>query len=181
MSSFREWYDNYLEDLEERAIIAVNDAMSKTWREYFKNLDNKVHEIFNDVVRDFYKGYNPDFYPRRESMKNILLTEVFDGCIKISFDPSKMSFRNGYNGENGLYDQTFRKGWHGGAGSGDRHPDPGTPYWRTWDRRGWGRKAEIANISPLDDIKKRISDYEKYENQADFDKIWEKYERQIKL
>ena len=89
------------------------------------------------------------------------------------------TFRNGYAGEDGLYDQVFRKGWHGGAASGDYtfrgysfnksgwvvthtpHPDTGTPYWRTpipyYSQ--WGRKAEISDPSPLQDIKNKVAEY----------------------
>lgn len=181
---FQEYYTRYLESLKSKVKVAVRQALHDTWSDFFVVVDERVHEIFNSVIQDFYSSYTPEHYDRNESLYEILQTEVADDSLSISFEPSKMTpFRSGYDGEDGLYDQVFRHGWHGGAASGEGHPSSGTPYWRTpvpyYNR--WGHEAAIASTSPLDDMRRRVADYEKNEMQADFDRIWSVYAKNIKI
>lgn len=121
-------------------------------------LDKEIKEIFLSAINEFYEDYSPveGGYIRDYSMRSLLETNHVTGDnpkLEFWFEPSNMTaFRNGYDGEDGLYDQTFRKGWHGGADMGPKHPEIGTPYWRT--PRGvykhWGEKAEIADTPPID-------------------------------
>lgn len=181
---FQEYYTRYLEGLKAKVKVAVKQALRDTWADFFVAVDGKIHKIFNSVIQDFYSGYSPEYYDRDESLYELLQTEVFEDSLTIWFDPSKMtSLRSGYSGEDGLYDQVFRHGWHGGASKGKGHPSPGTPYWRApvpyYSR--WGREAPVAAISPLDDMRRRVSDYEKYEMQDDFNSIWSVYASNIKI
>lgn len=181
---FQEYYTRYLESLTSKVKVAVKQALRYTWADFFAVVDEKIHSMFDEVVQGFYSDYTPGFYDRNESLYEILQTELSEDSLSIQFDPSKMTpFRNGYDGEDGLYDQVFRRGWHGGAASGEGHPSPGTPYWRTpvpyYNR--WGHEAAFASLSPLDELKRRVTDYENYEMQADFNRIWSVYASNIKI
>jgi len=171
---YESYYERYLQSVQTRVREAVNREMKNVWKEFFITADARVREIFNDVVQNFYGSYSTTAYDRNESLYDLLQTEVTDDSFSLWFEPGNMTaFRSGYSGEDGLYDQVFRRGWHGGAGSGDGHPDNGTPYWRTPVPyfTHWGRPAEIAPISPLDDMILRIEDYQQNEMQADFNSI----------
>ena len=181
---FQEYYTRYLENLKSKVKIAVQQALHATWADFFVVVDKRVHDIFNAVIQDFYSDYSPGYYDRHESLYEILQTEVSEDSLSIWFDPSKMTpFRSGYDGEDGLYDQVFRHGWHGGAASGEKHPATGTPYWRTPIPyySHWGRRAAVSSVPPLEDMQRRVEDYEKYEMQADFDRAWAAHAKNIKI
>ena len=120
-------------------------------------------------------------------MYNLLKIEDGPDGIKWHYDPSVMAFRNdgrgpggrGYNGEDGLYDQVFRKGWHGGAADGPRHPDPGTPYYRYYPShyRMWSGPAETTE-PPLDAFNRRMDEFDAREAVDMWRKIsFEEFER----
>lgn len=172
---YNSWYKNYIAQLTEKVRASVKIAYTLTCKEWFAKVEERVKKMFTDTIDEFYSSYTPDYYDRVESLYNILETTTISNGLSISFNPDNMtSFRNGYSGGDGLYDQVFRKGWHGGAGQGKDHPDPGTPYWRTpvGVYKYWGRPADVANIPPLDAIKKRVYEYNAHQKQADWDKIW---------
>ena len=182
-NEYRRIVDAIIEKSRPQIEATVNKIQKETWSDFICVVEEKVRTIFNSVIQDFYSSYTPEYYDRRESMYNILQTEISENSLSISFDPSKMtSFRSGYDGEDGLYDQVFRHGWHGGAPSGDGHPSSGSPYWRApvpyYNQ--WGREASIASVSPLDDFRRRISDYQKYQMHDDFNKLWSLHTRNLK-
>lgn len=181
---FSAWYSQYLEDLKAKAKQELQKALANTMRDYFALAEDRVKTIFNETVQDFYGSYTPMYYDRNESLYDILETSADDTSLSIGFDPGKMtSFRSGYSGEDGLYDQVFRRGWHGGAGSGEGHPAPGKPYWRTPIPQfyNWGDEAPVAAVSPLEDFKRRLADYEDSQMQSDFNKIWAIHYNNINL
>ena len=120
----------------------------------------------------------------------MIQTKKASDYLSIWFEPSLISYRNGYAGENGLYDQVFRQGWHGGANingemlvpwaappivyDGDKTP------WSSPIKHSW-KQAEKAPISPLQDFKRRINQYQKTEYQKDYENIWNKYKSNIKI
>lgn len=164
----------WLEEINRRVKSTIQQAVEAARKEFLFSLEDKVQTIFNSVVQDYYASYTPTFYDRNESLYNLLQTSVKGDSLRIWFDPGAITpFRSGYTGEDGLYDQVFRHGWHGGAGSGEGHPAPGRPYWRTPVPyySHWGREADIAAISPLEDMQRRISDYEKYGIEEDLRRI----------
>lgn len=176
------YYDRYFRDLKQKAENEINKAIKKSYSELFEKVEKDVYEIFRGAISEFYSDYDPEYYYRNDSLYNLMLTRRTDDSLKIWFDPWRMtSFRNGYSGEDGLYDQVFRKGWHGGAGSISEdkaeqygaHPEPGRPYWRkpipyyTY----WGRPAEISDLAPLKNIQTKVAEYSKTTMQSDFQKI----------
>lgn len=111
---------SYQDNVEKRIQRAVDKVMPTVKREFIELLKLRVKQIFDESVYDFYSDYTPRYYHRNESLYNLLEMESDDNMLSAWFEPSKMTgFRSGYKGEDGLYDQVFRKGWHGGAGSGD--------------------------------------------------------------
>lgn len=169
-----------LKDLDEKLDRATNLAV----RDMLRYLDKEMREIYRSVIVDFYADYYPAHYEREYSLYSILYTRMDYGNtpgMRYGFEPIYMTpFRSGYRGEDGLYDQVFRHGWHGGADSGYGHPAHGTPYWRTpypsFNR--WGDPAEVADISPLEDFNKRIDEsIDRFSDE--FGRLIDKYCNQI--
>ena len=106
-------------------------------------------------------------YSRRFSLYDILDVDYDENDMTISWDfnPEAMTFRSGYGGEDGLYDLVFKEGWHGGARSGPYHPGNGDARWRYPNPfyTDWFEDdpAERAAIAPIDNWKKKLSEYEK--------------------
>ena len=175
----------YINSTHKEVLKKLEKALEETTRMFLQTAKTKFERCFLDSVTHFYASYTP-IHPDSRHMEMYDLFEahldVSDGAGKlaIDFDPSKMSFENGSATEDGLYDQAFRKGWHGGAASGEFHPSPGTPYLRApydhdFTRRyhRWYRPASVAPIAPLDEFYKLAQEYwEGAEAQQDLDNAW---------
>ena len=193
-----DFYKRYMEKLQIRAEEAVKEAQKKAFAEYFELANDKIRKIYKDTITDFYNSYDRSFYEPRGRLYKLIQTKITDEYLDIYFDPSQISYRNGYSGEDGLYDQVFRHGWHGGANIGGKMLIPWTSpaiaydgentpwsFPRPWEKRigikhGW-TPAEKAPISPLDDFKQRIDAYHQTEYQHDYNNIWNKYKQNIKI
>lgn len=160
----------------------VQKAQLDTINVFVDVASKKIDKIFKDAVTRFYSSYMP-IHPDSRSLEmyDILkITPVSNG-MTVGFDPSEMSFNTGYSEEDGLYDQAFRKGWHGGAASGYAHPSPGTPYYRapydydfTRSYKRW-YKAAATTEPPLDDFKNKLREYwEGAEGLSDLETAWKK-------
>lgn len=194
MADYGSYYEAYMEKLKRKAKAAVKQAMDQTWRDFLPAMREHIRLLFNETIDAFYADYVPIIYERTGSLYDILYTRLDNGGreLTVGFDPTRMtSFRDGYDGEDGLYDQVFRHGWHGGADkiSDEKaeqygaHPEPGTPYWREpipfYTR--WGGRAAVAGTAPLDDFKARLEEYQENEMQSDFDRIWNRNKANIKI
>lgn len=208
-SKYNDFYKSYMSKLQTKAEEAVKDAQKKAFSEYFEVADKKIHEIYKSVITDFYRDYNPRFYDRRDngSLYKLLETKKTDNYLSLNFNPSKISYRNGYaesgssNGvPGGLYDLVFRQGWHGGAmvnGSmlypiGKYENEKPRAYdgtykdgiYKPYEDENYKYSWTVANksaISPLDDFKKRLDIYQESEYQRDYEEIWNKYKLNIKI
>ena len=106
-----DFYKSYMETLQKKAKEAVSKAQEKTFEEYFEVADTKIRDIYKKTIIDFYQDYTPPrFYDRRGSLFNLIQTKRGSDYLSIWFDPSKISYRNGYAGEDGLYETVFRQG-----------------------------------------------------------------------
>ena len=199
-SKHNDFYKSYMSKLQTKSKEAVKDAQKKAFSEYFEVADKKIREIYKSVITDFYRDYTPRFYDRRGSLYNLIQTKCGDDYLQVGFNPSKISYRNGYSGEDGLYETVFRQGWHGGAivhGSmlypigkyedGKPRAYDGTykdgvykPYEDEDYKYSW-IVANKAAISPLEDFKKRLDAYQESEYQQDYEEIWNKYKSNIKI
>ena len=210
-SKHNDFYKSYMSKLQTKAKEAVKDAQDEAFAEYFKVADKKIKKIYRSVITDFYQSYIPNFYDeeyRRGSLYNLLETEYNKNELSINFNPSKISYRNGYaessssNGvPGGLYDLVFRQGWHGGAmiDGKMRYPvgiqENGLykPYdgsydgsrhkaYETYDdivKFRWGKAHQTR--APLEDFRSRINEYQRTEYQQDYEEIWNKYKSNIKI
>ena len=194
------FYKQYMAKLEQKAREAIDRVMPKVWEDFFANADKSVRELFNETIDQFYSEYTPGYYDRTESLYELIQSETSPEYLKIWMDPDNMSsFRNGYSGEDGLYDLVFRRGWHGGADKGNvtrvhlpgndeaierstPHPESGTPYWRVPDPyyTAWGRKAYRSD-SPLEVLKLKLDDYNSGNNKGDYLDAWEKHVHEIRI
>lgn len=206
-SKHSEFYKSYIKELEEKAGKAVKEAQKKTFSEYFEVADKKINELYKEAVDEFYQDYSPSFYKREENLYNLLQTKCEEDGLTMSFDPSKLKYRNGYAESSesdgipgGLYDLVFRQGWHGGAmvrnimvypiGTNEngkpRAYDGGyeNGYYKPYSDKDYQYSFGIAKrmkISPLDNFKKRIAKYQKNEYQREYEKIWNKNKANIKI
>lgn len=208
---YKAYYNQLVGRMKASVEKEMDKAMDKTWEEYFISLDTKIHEIFNEAVTNFYADYIPK-HDRRNGNPNsqagglyeLLESKADPYGFSAEFDPGKMSgwqegksradIQGFYHNEDGLYDQVFRRGWHGGAGSIRKsrisksvrgygpHPNPGTPYWGTKSsgRWSWGEPAEIASTPPLTEIQNKWEQFINNEAPQEFIKIRNKHLSQIK-
>ena len=99
-SKQNDFYKSYMETLQKKAKEAVSKAQEKTFEEYFEVADTKIRDIYKKTIIDFYQDYTPPrFYDRRGSLFNLIQTKRGSDYLSIWFDPSKLSYRNGYAGE----------------------------------------------------------------------------------
>ncbi|MBT9788645.1 hypothetical protein GPK90_04700 [Clostridium sp. MCC344] len=197
-SSQNKFYQSYMSKLQEKAKEAVKEAQKKSFSEYFTVAEKKIKNIYKETIDDFYSSYPNPFYQRRGSLYNLIKTKKTDDYLSIWFEPSLISYRNGYAGEDGLYDQIFRQGWHGGADV--KHRGRMLVPWSyptleyngktsPWEPEIWNSKsilsgwelAERAPISPLQDFNNRLDRYQSDEYQKDYEAIWNKNKSNIKI
>ena len=195
-----DFYKSYMETLQNKAKEAVSKAQEKTFEEYFEVAEKKIKNIYRTAIDYFYESYIPNFYDeeyRRGSLYYLLQTKREKDGLLMSFDPSKLSYRNGYSesssspGVNGgLYDLVFRQGWHGGALIDGKMRYPvgiqsnrlykpydgiGNKPYETYDdvaKFCWGKAYKTR--SPLEHFRYMIDEYQKTEYQEDYEKIWNK-------
>lgn len=127
----------------------------------------KLNELYNISVMNFYASYPYPIYDRRESLYKLFNIERKGNTLKYWFDPSKISSRTGYTGENGLYTTVFKEGWHGGANHDGimRYRTP-IPYYTHW-----GKEAIQAPISSYDMFETLKEDYERNGFKKDYRNI----------
>lgn len=184
-----------LEELRKIVTEQVEIAYEKAGEEFMPLYGEKLKSLYDESVKEFYDDYTiSGGYVRNLDLYDVFQYSVFkeDGLIKLKvwFDETKMiGFRNGYKGEDGLYDQVVRKGWHGGAGSGKNHPRPGTPYWRAptpayydWYKEGGSYvPAKTAPKSPLNSFKEKYNEYVMNGLNEDYNAILDRYISEIKI
>lgn len=201
--SLESWFENDRKKRREK----FNRVVDNTKKEFFPMQEKKIKKIYKSVIDDFYADYKPHFYNRRDngSLYKLLKCRSDTEHIYMSFDPSEISYRNGYAGEDGLYRTVFVEGWHGGAmvhnsmlypvgyEGGKIKTYDGTyrykeslgkevysPYECDNIKYGW-IEANRASISPLDDFNKRFDDYQDTEFEEDFRDLFDKNLRKENL
>lgn len=189
-----------VQEIKNAALKQLEDKIEQVRPEFQKNLtqklDERVRDIFEEVVDEFYASYTPRFYERNEhnGMRKMIQTKITDSTFSYWFDEHMLSYRNGYSEEDGLYDTVFRKGWHGGAQLGSEMLVPyrtyknktpityngnGVNYWSPakWQspyekyHSRW-QKAKRAPIAPLDNFIKKKEEYEKNDLNKDAQQAW---------
>lgn len=175
----------YIAQLQKKADRAYEEMLDKVIADFLDVVKERIKTIYNTAIENFYANYPNPKYDRREDkgLKHLLVIthDKKKGELSWDFDPSKIPYRDGSGGGEGdLYDLVFRQGYHGGStydSKKGKHPNPGVPYYRypapyyTY----WGRPAEKAPISPLEDFNQQIENYKKKQFQEDYDSIYEKH------
>lgn len=173
--------DGLMRRMQEKVERAFIEVINQFTPQFWQEVDQDIRQIFKEAMDDFYSDYTQSYYDRRGSLYDIIMTDVKPMSLSIWFTPEPMTFHDEDIGEGGLYDLVFRRGYHGGAESGDTttytiqqgnrkgervtvdtpHPNPGTPYWRKPYPYylQWGRPAERADTPPLQDVKNRAKQY----------------------
>ena len=156
-SNIKAFCDELLDVMNEE----TEEASHKAYREFAIFQKRKIKDMFHKAVEDFYGDYSPEFYDRNESLYDILHIRTgmygmasYDSYEDL-YDSSKMTTdRKGGS----LFEKVFEQGWHGGAESGDGHPKPGTPYYRTPESvySRWGRMAN-RSVAAKDTFEQELS------------------------
>lgn len=192
-------YDRWVNRVNRKMNEAANKVLDQAFPEFLEKVEINVRKIFTEAIDAFYKDYTPSgeyAYDRQYDLYKLLVVDRNQDRIALEFKPENMQgFRNGYNGEDGLYDQVFRKGWHGGAGGIHEekiaqygvHPGylPGqnVPVWRTPAPyfTHWGEAAEVMSPSPLELIQDNIKQYESTQIMHDFKECWDRHFHNMKI
>lgn len=189
--------DKTLDALNKETAKAVDSAM----KEFGVYQQQKITQIFNSAVQEFYDAYTPKEYNRTYGLYDVLdLKTDSRGMVITSangyldlFDSSSL---HGDRSGGDLFQKVFMEGWHGGAESiasgkaavWGNHPSPGTPYYRRsgfvtypnstakrWHKYGkWGRVA-VRTKSPYKIIEERLSAAEQAEMFSKFDEVVRKH------
>lgn len=145
---------------------------ARGYKEFGEYQQEKICDIFEDAIDEFYDAYDPAYYDRNYDMYDVLKLKTDEfGMVSSDYpytdilDPTAM--QGDRMGGVPLFSLVFLEGWHGGARSissskaaaWGTHPSPGTPRYRrpgrTFNGRGrwhkygkWGDKA-FQSEAPL--------------------------------
>ena len=127
----------------------------------------KLTEFYKISVLEFYNSYPNPIYDRRGSLDNLFKTKREGNILRYWFEPSEITSRTGYAGEDGLYTTVFKEGWHGGAMHDGvmRYRTP-IPYYIYWG------KPAVQTLSPFEMFTALKEDYEKRGFRNDYKNIW---------
>ena len=132
-------------DIETKVTLKVNhkDEMLKLKKELLNDfvpwMTEKLDILFTDYKveledqwrkiadAEFYNQYSPNRYKRTYDLYNVI--HIDEDTLDITIDLKYMENEHRVSNEY-IFNQMYNKGWHGGAISGEGHPDSGTPYWR---------------------------------------------------
>ena len=152
----------------------INDIKQKVEKETPKIekkvldlVENKLTEFYKISVLEFYNSYTNPIYDRRGSLDNLFKTKRDGNILRYWFEPSEITSRTGYAGEDGLYTTVFKEGWHGGAMHDGvmRYRTP-IPYYTYWG------KPAVQTLSPFEMFTALKEDYEKRAFRNDYKNIW---------
>ena len=139
----------------------------------------KLNEFYNISVMNFYASYPHPIYDRRGSLYNLFNIKREGDTLKYWFEPSEITYRNGYGGEDGLYTTVFKEGWHGGANINGEMLVPYRipPQIYDGDKRPYlhGKakwKPAVRSLSPYDAFIALKEDYERNGFRKDYRDIW---------
>lgn len=151
--------DVVIKTIYERILEAIMPRLLKiaeeTVDEGFAHMDAELQDKFRNLMQEsFYDQYSPEFYVNRNfSLKELLDITLDDNGFVFEFDSSRITPMRG--GGDGLYEQVFVQGYHGGARAPDGVMRYRTPYPIYVH---WGRAASRSS-SPRDAADKLIDDY----------------------
>ncbi len=136
----------------------IERAIKGTRKEFGEWQKEKVKEVFNKAISEFYGAYPDPKYERRGNtdsetgglyaLYSLSGEDPYGAVMDFADDFSNIydeaNMHSGRKGYSGLFQLVFVEGYHGGSRSikggkakvWGEHPNPGVPYWR---RRGFVR------------------------------------------
>ena len=154
---------------------STEQISEKVNQDFFTFIKNEgVEPLYKGVIDSFYNNYTPTVYDRSNSLYDMPQIVITENYLAIEFNENRMSVYR--NGGTGLYDLVFKEGYHGGAKSGEGHPHPGTPYWRTgFYYNQWGQPAKKAPIAPYEDLVEQLQEFLDTKGVAKYKELWSLY------
>ena len=142
----------------------LRQAITNAQEEIDTHFASDIREMMEYAANEFYEDYTPRTYRRKGSMDefyNVVITDN-ESWVELSeeFSDTEHSVNNEY-----IFETMFIEGWHGGSDNGFGHPDPGTPWYKTYNKHSgtwhWLRKAERMpkGVSPYSIFCKQYDDY----------------------
>lgn len=116
-------------------IQSMKTKNEKLTTKFISKATDNLKYIASTSIDKFYEDYEPHFYQRTYDLYNTYRISVTEDEWKIDFDSSWMMnwHRVDEQDPEYIFENSFIRGWHGGALSGEGHPNPGVPYWRKPD------------------------------------------------
>lgn len=169
----------------------VYDFTSGSFKEYIRQMLNHIHieaqhmalvdvinsteiefkSLFDEAVSGFYDSYDPQIYDRNESLKRIFKFTNEGESFSTEFDEFGMSqFERGRAG--GLYNLTFKEGYHGGGGSPPRYRGP-INIWSHWTG------SAVQSNSPYEVWYNSASSYWNTVSSEKYNKLYNDYFNQM--
>lgn len=96
----------------------------------------RIKRICDLAVDEFYRGYHPFTYRRTNDLKNAYFIDIVNDKFIFILGSRYMKHshrvdRGKYPNQDYIFETVFINGWHGGATSGEGHPEGDDAYWRT--------------------------------------------------
>ena len=131
-----------INNFEEQLRKAINNAQEEIDVQFSKDIE----QMIKFAAKEFYDDYHPSSYKRKGSMDEFYNVVVTDSASWVELGEEFSDTGHSVNNEY-IFETMFIEGWHGGADSGEFHPDPGTPWYRTYNKHsGWNWLREASRM-----------------------------------
>lgn len=181
------------------ALALMQEKNEKCTKQFITEATDNLNYIARSAIDKFYEDYEPNSYDRTFDLYNTYKIKVTADDWTIDFDSDFMEGMHRVDNQDPeyIFENSFIRGWHGGAISGAGHPNPGTPYWRFPDvimqTRDYGTfltfsenspwfSPSLKSPSPYKEIVRKSNLYMKLETakyHAEINENLEKFRRQM--
>lgn len=130
---------------------------------YNKRVKFNLELIAERAVEVFYESYDPPHvYSRQEGLLKAfkVIATNDEWSLETGAEYIQASYRVGTDY---VFENSFVRGYHGGAIGGPKHPSPGTPWWKLYGK--WYKPA-TKGPAPEDLINKEVDNYLEEAEQA---------------
>lgn len=111
------------------AAAAYKIVKTRIRQKYNKRVKFGLELIAEHAVTDFYDSYSPHKYKRQEGL--LTAYQIIADDDEWSIDTGSQYMTSEYRVDKDyIYENSFMRGWHGGAIDGPEHPNPETPWWK---------------------------------------------------
>lgn len=118
-----------------KAEQVLQETNQKLTNKFITQATENLNYIARTAIDKFYEDYEPHWYNRTYDLYNMYRVKVTEDEWSVDFDStwSETWHRVDAQDPEYIFENSLVRGWHGGAISGEGHPNPGTPYWRLPD------------------------------------------------